>query len=243
MIRVHLLRHGRVASHRGDVPVTEKGLREVEAAGRRFAARLEDGEDVSILTTATLRARDTARVLHQTMLAVLDGSRRLELHPPCEESALRNPDIYIGGLRVEMVSTAEAMAEQTASVGIDTEQVANLPFYRDFFPSHDRVGLWVAHPDPPGENSEAVARRLMTWTLSLLDVPRRQPHRYIAVTHSPQLRSFLRYHLLGEDPGEPDFVESVDLIMPGDGLLMLQFRDRHRTEEVESIRRQSVALS
>ena len=233
-IRIHLLRHGRIASHRGDVPVTEEGLREVEAAASRFAEELEDGELVSILTTATVRSRDTALTLHRTMLEALDGSRAVEIQPPRDEPAIRNPDIFIGGLRVEMVSTGEAMAEQTASRGIGAEQAKNLPFYRDFFPSRDRVGYWVAHPDPPGENSEAVARRLMTWGISLLDLPRERPLRYIAVTHSPQLRAFLRYYVLGEDPGEPEFLESVDMIMPGDGSLVLRFRDRRRTADASS---------
>ena len=35
-IRMHWMRHGRVASHRGDIPVTDEGLRELEAAGRRL---------------------------------------------------------------------------------------------------------------------------------------------------------------------------------------------------------------
>jgi broad specificity phosphatase PhoE len=228
---VHLVRHGRVASHRGDVPVTQAGMREVEAAGRRFGAQLQDGELVSVLYTATLRSRETALALHRSMSSALGGRPGLELLPPAEEPAIRNPDIYIGGLRVEMVSTPEAMAEQTELVGIGAEQVARLPFYRNFFPSPDRIGYWVRHPNPPGENAEAVARRLMTWSLSLRQLPSERPRRYICVTHSPLLRALLRHYLMDEDPGEPDFVESIDMSIPSGGSLTLCYRGEERTIE------------
>ena len=228
-ISIHWMRHGKVASHRGDIPVTAEGMAEVEVVGRRLAATLQDGELVSILYASTLRSRQTAQGLQQSMLAALDGVRPVELVPPVEEWAIRNPDVYIAGRRVEMVSTGQAMAEQTAAVGLGAAEVEQLPFYRDFFPSPDRVGYWVGHPNPPGENADAVARRLMTFGISLLDRPGERPRRYICVTHSPVLRAFLQRYLLGHDPGEPGWLESVDLILRGDGSATIRFRDRERT--------------
>jgi len=230
-LRIRLLRHGRVASHRGDVPVTDEGLREVEALGRRLAAEPEPGEVVVILTTATLRARETAIALYQSMQAALDeraGAVSVTVLPPAEEPAIRNPDIYIGGRRVEMVSTGEAMAEQIPGSGLGAEDIDYLPFYREFFPHRDRVGYWVHHPDPPGEDADAVARRVKTFAASLLDLPRERM-RYICVTHSPLLRAFLSRYVLDHDPGEPRFMESIDLAFPGDGSFVMRFRDVTKT--------------
>jgi broad specificity phosphatase PhoE len=57
-----------------------------------------------------------------------------------------------------------------------------------------------------------------------LDLPREQPGRYICVTHSPTMRAFLRRYLLGKDPGEPDYLETIDLSFAPDGSLSLRFR-------------------
>jgi broad specificity phosphatase PhoE len=239
---VHWIRHGRVASHRGDVPITEEGLAEAEEAARRMAAQIQPGELVFLLQTETLRSSETATVMHSVMRAALDGRSGIlgvkapELLAPRAHPAIRNPDLYIGGMRVEMVSTAEAMAEQTACLGIGRELAARLPFYRDFFPSLDRIGYWVSHPDPPGENADAVARRMMTFAVSLLDLPRERAHRYVCVTHSPLLRAFLSRYVLDHDPGEPRFMESIDLTFPGDSgpghpsyKLVMRFRDTVKT--------------
>jgi broad specificity phosphatase PhoE len=223
--RVHWLRHGRVPHHRGDVPVTELGLEEAEEAAKRMVTGLEPAEVVLLSHTATLRSRETAYVLDRMMRAHPETHPNVRFLPPREEPAIRNPDIFIGGLRVEMVSTAEAMAEQTAAVGLGPDIVGSLPFYSDFFRIHDRIGYWIGHPDPPGENSDAVARRMMAFAVSLSQLGRERPGRYICVTHSPCLRAFLTRHLLHEDPGEPEFMESIDLTFPGDGTVEMRYRD------------------
>lgn len=37
---VHWVRHAKVASHQGDLPLTGEGQRQVEAAGRQFSGKL-----------------------------------------------------------------------------------------------------------------------------------------------------------------------------------------------------------
>src|SRR5947209_373588 len=123
---VQFMRHGRVPHHRGDVPVTEQGLQEAEEAARRIVAGLEPEELVILLHTATLRSRETAYVLDRIMRSHPESHPSVTFRPPREEQAIRNPDLYIGGMRVEMVSTAEAMAEQTEAVGLDADVVGVL---------------------------------------------------------------------------------------------------------------------
>ena len=230
-LKVHLVRHGEVASHRGDISVTAAGLAQAEKAGRRVGGELEPGEAVFFLYAPTRRARETAEALHGGVAASLEAGRHkaTELLPPAEEWALRNPDLYVAGFRVEMVSTPEALAEQVAASGLGVRELSGHPFFRKFWAAPDRIGYWVGHPDPPGEDADAVARRLLTFAVSLLDLPRERPGRYVCVTHSPVVRAFLRRYLSGEDPGEPDYLESVDLVVPAAGPPGVSFRGRRRT--------------
>ncbi len=89
--------------------------------------------------------------------------------------------------------------------------------------SADRIGYWVEHPDPPGEDTVAVARRQMTFAMSLPKRPGNRPIRYILSTHSPVLRAILVCYT-GEDPGEPGYLEPIDLILSGNRSPELRFR-------------------
>ena len=229
-LRVHWIRHGKVSSHQGDVPVTEDGLEQAEAVGQQLAEEMSPDEDIFFLYAPTRRTRETALAIRRGMEAELgvddvQQGQQWRLFAPAEHLALRSPDLYVGGIRVEMVSSPQAMAEQTASCGIDAQRLLKIPFLRGFWEVHDRIGYWVDHPDPPGEDAGAVARRMLTFATSLLDLPQGQPRRYICVTHSPNMRAFLRRYLLEQDPGEPGYGESVDMLFAENGSLMLRFRE------------------
>jgi len=229
-LRVHWVRHGKVSSHQGDVPVTNEGLEQAEAVGRQLAEEVSPDEDIFFLYAPTRRTRETAVAIRNGMevgLGNVDVQRGQQWHlfAPTEHRALRSPDLYVGGNRVEMVSSAQAMAEQTASYGIDAERLLKIPFLRGFWEVHDRIGYWVSHPDPPGEDADAAARRVLTFATSLLDLPYERPRRYICVTHSPIMRAFLRRYLMGQDPGEPGYGESIDMLFAENGSLTLRYRE------------------
>lgn len=227
-LRVHWFRHGRVASHRGDMPLTEEGQREVEEAGRRMSRRLVPGEIVSILYAPTRRTRETAIALHRSIAATVSDTTLFSLLEPQMHMALRNPDLYVAGSRVEMVSNAEALAEQLPIADLPVEHLTRLPFWHAFWEDPDRIGYWVSLHNPPGEDANAVARRMMTFTVSLLDIPCQQPRRYICITHSPDMRAFLSHYLLGHDPGEPNYAETIDLDLTSTGSLTISYRDIHK---------------
>ncbi|SRR6266487_2390012 len=228
-LRVHWVRHAKVTSHRGDMPVTDEGRQQVEDVGRQLSRKYTPGEVISVLHAPTLRTRETALILYSSMVEVFDYPEQPEVYlsPPVEHWAIRNPDIYVAGVRIELVSTAEALAEQLQSSSLGPQELAQLPFLRGFWGDPDRIGYWVNHPNPPGEDADTVARRLLTFALSLLDLPRIQPRRYICVTHSPTMRAFLRRYLLGYDPGEPAYLESVDLGFD-DGSCTVQYRGEQK---------------
>jgi broad specificity phosphatase PhoE len=210
-----LLRHGAVASHDGDVPLTPEGRAQAERAGRRLA-ELGLGR-VEILVGPTLRAQQTGRML---LYGLTGASPATVVTGPSVAFALRNPDLYLAGHRVDMVSTAAAFAEQVP--GVTEADVTGVGFFASFLRSGDRIGCWLDHADPPGENAAAVAARVRKFALSLGHSPAGQPDLVVGVTHSPVLRA-VAAHYLGSDPGEPGHLHGCALRPLADGSRDLHF--------------------
>ncbi len=194
-VQLLLLRHGEVASHRGDVPVTEAGLVHAERSGKRIGASTDT--PISVMFGGTRRTRETAE-------AIVRGIGEPErVDGPTDAFALRNPDMYVAGTRVNMVSSAASLAEQV--VGITPNHVEANDWWTAFFSAPDRIGWWLTQDDPPGETSRDLARRIQRFARSFADPG---PHRgrfFVCVTHSPVLRAVLSA-VFGQDPGEPAYV-------------------------------------
>jgi broad specificity phosphatase PhoE len=202
-----LLRHGEVASHRGDVPVTEEGLAHAVHTGKALAARHD--EPVTLLFGGTRRSRETAE-------ALLEGMGRAEgVDGPHDAFALRNPDIYVAGVRVNMVSNAASLAAQVP--GMTEEQAAEHPWFSRFCAAPDRIGWWLQQSGPPGDDADAVMARIEAFARSLGDAGPTRGTLVVGVTHSPVLRSVLR-HGTGSDPGEPRYVTGARLVVTAAGV-------------------------
>ena len=203
--RLLLLRHGEVPSHRGDVAVTDRGLDSAEQAGRRLATT---AGRIRVLTGETLRTR-------QTGAAVATGARAAgaAVDEPRVAFALRNPDIYVAGERVDMVSSPAALAEQVPGMTVD--EAAAVPFFAEFFAQPDRVGWWLRLADVPGDDAKVVARRIDHFAASLPDLTTQPAKLTVGVTHSPVLRACALAHL-GRDPGEPEWLTGLELSVSSD---------------------------
>ena len=212
-MRLYLLRHGEITSHRGDLPITGAAEEQAFAVGRGFGAR-EPGP-ITVLSGETRRAIDTAAHLAR---GIIDAGG--VVMGPKVAFALRNPDLYLAGVRVNMVSSPDSLAEQVE--GLSAEDVASLGFFPTFFDSPDRIGWWLAHHSPPGEDARSVAARVEAFAGSLVDQIPNRPEVVVAVTHSPLLRA-VALDSLGHDIGEPPWVS---------GLLMTVDDDRNTTVEV-----------
>jgi broad specificity phosphatase PhoE len=227
-VRIHWLRHGKIASHRGNVPLTEEGLAQARERGRALAGDISPGEVVHFMHAPTLRTRQTVEEVRVSMEEAFGSDIGAELLEVSEQWAIRNPDIFVAGQRVELVSSVDALAEQLSAPPVDPETLATHPFFSAFLTSSDRIGYWVEHPDPPGEDTVAVARRQMTFAMSLLDNQEDRTVRYVLATHSPVLRAILLCYL-GEDPGEPGHLETIDLTLSSGEAPEIRFRDHRRT--------------
>src|SRR5436309_10427116 len=152
---VHWVRHGKIESHRGDMPLTAEGRRQAEAFAQRLSKELAGGERVSFLYAPTRRTRETTETIYNTLRTVFEhvDSRQIQLLAPVEHWAVRNPDIYVAGSRIELVSTPEALAEQLPEASLSAQELAKIPFLHGFWSAPDRIGYWVNHPNPPGEDA------------------------------------------------------------------------------------------
>lgn len=210
-----LLRHGAVASHRGDVPVTHEGRCQAEQAGRRLAGMA--ARRAAIFVGPTLRAQQTGLFL---LHGLISTRRSIRTSGPTLTLALRNPDLYLAAQRVEMVSTAAAFAGQVP--GLRAADVIRVPFYSGFLSAPDRIGYWMNSADPPGENPEAVAARIAAFAASLGHARELAASLVVAVTYSPVLRAVARRYL-GTDLGEPGYLSGYCLLrQPGDGYRLEQ---------------------
>jgi broad specificity phosphatase PhoE len=204
--RLLLLRHGEVASHRGDVPLTAAGREHAVEAGRCLAT--SGPGTVRLLSGATRRAQETAD-------GVGDGLRAagVAVCGPDVAFALRNPDLYLAGARVDMVSTAEAFAAQVPWLTAD--DVLTAPFFAGFLSAPDRIEFWLRSSAPPGDGTAAVAARIVAFARSLGD-PGVGADTVIGVTHSPVLRA-VAVGLGLEDPGEPPYLTGYSVSVDADG--------------------------
>lgn len=207
--RLLLLRHGEVLSHRGDHPLSGDGRAQAEDAGRRLAA-LGLGR-VRLLSGSTRRTRETAELVRAGLLAAAPSAAVSE---PEVAFALRNPDLYLAGVRVDMVSSAEAFAEQVP--GLTATDVVAVPFFAGWFSAPDRIEWWLRHPAPPGEDAAGVAARLAAFAATLGNPGPAVPDTVVAVTHSPLLRA-VSLTFTGVDPGEPQYLTGVGLDVVPEG--------------------------
>jgi broad specificity phosphatase PhoE len=204
-----LLRHGAVASHRGDVPLTHEGRCQAEQAGRRLAGLTS--LRAAVFVGPTMRARQTGLFL---LHGLTSARRPIRASGPTVTLALRNPDIYLAAQRVEMVSTAAAFAGQVP--GLRAADVTRVPFYSGFLSAPDRIGYWMNSPDPPGEDPGAVAARITAFAASLMHAAGLAASVVVGVTYSPVLRALARRYL-GTDPGEPGYLSGYCLLRQPEG--------------------------
>jgi broad specificity phosphatase PhoE len=208
LTRLYLLRHGEVTSHRGDVAITSAAEEQAFAVGGLFGG-LEQ-ETIRVLCGETRRAKDTAAHLARGVIEA-GGS----VAGPDVAFALRNPDLYVAGTRINMVSSAEALAEQVP--GLSADDVGMLGFFPDFFESPDRIGWWLGHDSPPGEDASSLAARVHSFAASLTDPVPDHGEVVVAVTHSPLIRA-VGLDFFGRDIGEPPWLSGVVLEVTREGV-------------------------
>ncbi len=215
-VTLAFLRHAKVPSHEGDMPLTEDSGKDIQTAVQKVRSLTPAGTTFRFLATRTHRSQQTADALRQA----------LDPNAPSVLPAwgLRNPDVYLAGSRVEMGSKAEFFASQCEFLNMDPQAVMKHPFYHGFLTARDRIEYWLTHKSPPGETAADVAKRVLHFAQSFraADV---NGHLFVAcVTHSPVMRAILVEGLGIPDPGEPEWVEDI-LLELTESETTFRFRD------------------
>lgn len=204
-VTLAFLRHAKVPSHEGDMPLTADSGSDIAAAVPRLTSLGGEGASFRFVATRTNRSQQTADALRQA----IDPSA-----PEVQAAwGLRNPDIYLAGSRVEMGSKAEFFATQCDHLEMSPEKVMKHRFYGGFLSAPDRIEYWLTHATPPGETATAVATRVMAFAESFRAAQVENDLVVACVTHSPVMRAILVRGLGISDPGEPDWVEEIVLKM------------------------------
>jgi broad specificity phosphatase PhoE len=213
-VRMILLRHGQVASHQGDLPLTDEGRRLAEHAGT--ALRRAGTDSIAMFAGPAQRARETADGFAAGFATAGPPARVVSSRV---SPALRNPDLWLAGERVDMVSTPAAFCDQVG--GLTQRECLEIPFYAGFLSAPDRIGWWLHHKHPPGDDATAVAARVAAFAVSLLDVPGRFPPVVVGVTHSPVLRA-IALAFRHEDPGEPGYLTGYSVLAAESGAVSVE---------------------
>lgn len=225
MTRILLLRHGETDSHHGDMPLTEHGRQQAEQAGQALGG-WPLGRCL-VMTSPLTRARETGLLLAK---GIRDVDPSMALAGPVSSWGLRNPDLYLAGERVEMVSSSDAFCSQLSDQlsDIGAAGVESVAFFVGFLSVADRIGYWLHHRDPPGERADQVARRVVAFAASLVDGAR-PIDTAICVTHSPVQRA-VAMSVSESDPGEPDHLAGLafDMVDGAGGITGAVFIDRPR---------------
>jgi broad specificity phosphatase PhoE len=209
---VHLVRHGRIPNYLTDQPLTPEGEAESRALGRQLAASIRSGETVSFFSSPARRARQTAALLrdslHETLLK--KNIAATIITPVTVDDRLQNSQFYLGHLSYDpiypLLDIARWRLHETPSA--QNEACAN--FQAEFWSAPDPVTYWLTHPSDFAESPEAVTERTKACLLDLLagSESDRGFRRCICVTHSANLRAFLRL-VFDPDPGPPPFSSMV----------------------------------
>ena len=142
-------RRGRLSPRRR--PRDRGRARCTPTSGRALAGRFEQPDHACSTEVRVAPARPPRR----SSAGIADPAR---VHGPVDSFALRNPDMYVAGTRVNMVSSPATLAEQVP--GMTTEQAQANPWWSGFFSAPDRIGWWLGQEQPPGENADGLSARI-----------------------------------------------------------------------------------
>jgi broad specificity phosphatase PhoE len=190
---LNLVRHSRVADYACDVSITAQGIEEARNRGRELAAKLPDGETIFVHAGPARRARQTANALLEGLREILHA--RSNIHPTVNiDDRLENCQCLIAGNRFDvnyaMLDAAKELSRHPAAPADTRDTVRFLT--RIWHETDDAMDAWMNHDGPGAESPATVNARTQDFLNAMLGDPRAGRIRHIAVTHSGNLRAYLK---------------------------------------------------
>lgn len=228
---VYLVRHGATQGYRTEAGLTPLGSWQAHTWGHTLAKRIDDGEEVVLVSASTSRASETAGQIHK---GLLDGLAMFEkdvaVHDPESMIEFRNfavatPD----GLRDPTGAFRRYYAvleefERTATGDRPTWLVEMDRFWRTQQGGEDPIEHWLNVPMLHFEPPAMCVRRFWSGIQALADDHPRA--RLVIATHSGPIRAFAVW-AFGYDPGEPYNTEHVRVkLLEGHEQALVGYRNR-----------------
>ncbi len=202
---INLVRHGRIPDYAMDHYLTPQGREEAIARGRELAETVISGETISFYSGPARRARQTAALVQaglQTALA--EKNIEVTIRPTIAvEDILENCQCILDGLHYDLMypllDAARWQSQQNAPA--DAQACADF-LYNLWHTADDAMAYWLDYSGPGAESVKAVNQRTLAFVENRFDSPvvAESPQRHVAVTHSGNLRAYLRL-AFGSDIG------------------------------------------
>ncbi|HVH24443.1 MAG TPA: hypothetical protein VNA11_18500 [Pseudonocardia sp.] len=224
---VVLLRHGETAGYDGDLGLTARGEQQARDRGIALAAELKPGSTVRMPHARTARAVATATILRTALVEALGGERAdgPELGPLYPEPWFDNLRYSLHG---DGVDTSDAVIARLAWRGDDEPDWVREydrfdRNFRDAAAAGHPIEYWLHNPTLYFEPPHVAAHRV--WRgIAAAGQDRADRLVVLAATHSAPMRAFVAT-ALGADPGEPDNLEDVRVLVRPDDTATITFRE------------------
>lgn len=227
---VVLLRHGETVGYDGDRGLTELGQQQARERGAALASEIASGTTVRMPHARSARGTATAVTVRSALLEHLGAESAIDV------GELR-PDPWFDNLRVSVNDTVmDAVDAVVERLALDED----LPdwaheydrFDRDYGPAAAAGGpieYWLRNPSFYFEPPQVAAYRIWRGIAAAAEGPGDRLL-VVAATHSSPMRAFLAA-VIGSDPGEPDNLEDIRVLVEGDRATV-RFRGRCNRVEV-----------
>ncbi len=225
---VVLLRHGETIGYDGDLGLTPLGERQARERGAALAAEIKPGTTVRMPHARTARAIATAVTVRAALVeAVADGVDVGPLHPDPWFDNLRY------SLHGEVVDPSAAVTERLGLLGSGSPDGEQPDWVREYdrFDTDYRataaaggpIEYWLHNPTLYFEPPHVAAHRIWRGIAGSRRAAAEENLLVLVATHSAPMRAFIAT-ALGTDPGEPDNLEDIRILVRPDDSTTVTFR-------------------
>ncbi len=202
---VNLVRHGRIPDYAMDRYLTPQGEDEAIARGRELAETILPNEVINFYSAPARRARHTASLVKQGLTERLaeKGITAMLQSAIAVEDILENCQCLLDGLRYEPTyAMLDAARWQSQADNPPPDAQACVKFLDNLWNGPaDAMGYWLDYTGIGAETSDVVNQRTLAFLAGVFQsAGQGEVTRHIAVTHSGNLRAYLR-SVFGHDIG------------------------------------------
>jgi broad specificity phosphatase PhoE len=199
------------------------------ARARALGEIVGDGERIGVVYAPTERARRTAEVMRNELLAVArESDRSVGVDPLREEPGFANVTVWVDGQAWEPTQVRAEYRRLAAEAAAEAHQPGWVTEATRFWQADETpggaMGFWLTTPLLWHESPASVVHRILM-AASRYASADDAPDRLLVTTHAGSLRALVAW-AAGADMGEPDNAEEVTLTLLAGNHVAITFRGR-----------------